>query len=88
MKNLIKAASLALALVAAPMAAQAAERVVFDFGNVAFGYSDGYWDRDHHWHRWHHKSDWQRYRHDYRDHAYDYRHDRDHDHGWRDPYWH
>ena len=29
-----------------------AANVTFDLGDVAIGYSDGYWDRDHHWHKW------------------------------------
>ena len=93
MKLPSKAIVIALCLGFAPFGgAQAETRVVMDFGNVAFGYSDGYWDRDHQWHRWHHQSDWRRYRHDYREHAYGWRHDRDrddHDKGWRehDRYW-
>ncbi len=83
-----KAALLAAALALAPCASFAASHVVVDFGNVAFGYSDGYWDRDHHWHHWRHHDDWVRYHEQYRDHAYDWRHDRDHDKGWHDPYWH
>jgi hypothetical protein len=50
-------AALVAALLAAsaltPMtAAHAAVTVQFDAGNVAFGYSDGYWDRSKQWHRW------------------------------------
>lgn len=50
-------AALVAALLAAgsltPLAttAHAAVSVQFDSGNVAFGYSDGYWDRSHQWHR-------------------------------------
>jgi len=84
-----KSALVALALAAVPFTAQAGTHVVFDFGNVAFGYSDGYWDRDHRWHRWHHYRDWERYRRDYREHSYYRRHDHYRDHGWRehDRYW-
>ena len=89
MKSVFKSILVALALaISSPFAAQAAERVVVDFGNVAFGYQDGYWDRGHHWHHWRHHRDWERYREEQREHAYEWRHDRDHDHGWHDPYWH
>jgi len=89
MKLSSKAALIALALSIVPLSARAAERVVIDFGNVAFGYSDGYWDHDRHWHRWHHHRDWDRFREERREHAYEWRHDRDHDQGWRDNdrYW-
>jgi hypothetical protein len=26
--------------------------VSFNLGDVAIGYTDGYWDHDHHWHKW------------------------------------
>jgi hypothetical protein len=89
MRLSLKTALIALPLALLPLSAQASSRVVLDFGNVAFGYSDGYWDRDHHWHRWHHHRDWDHYRHEYREHAYDRRHDHDRDRGWHDNdrYW-
>ena len=37
--------------------ANAAVTVGFDIGNVALGYSDGYYDNDHHFHRWAHRAD-------------------------------
>ena len=85
----VKAALVALSLAALPLSAQASEHVTIDFGIIAFGYNDGYWDRNHHWHHWRHHSDWERYRAEQREHAYEWRHDRDHDHGWRDNdrYW-
>ena len=85
----MKAALIALSLSVVPFTAQAGERIEIDFGAIAFGYSDGYWDHDHHWHRWHHHSDWERYREERREHAYEWRHDRDRDHGWHehDRYW-
>ena len=82
-------ALVALSLMAMPLTAQAGTSVGIDFGNIAFGYTDGYWDHDHHWHRWRHHADWERFREERREHAYEYRHDHDHDHGWHDNdrYW-
>jgi hypothetical protein len=57
--------------------------VSVDFGNVAFGYQDGYWDNGHAWHQW---SD-DRHRQSYRNHRgnryNDWKHDRDGGDGWR-----
>jgi hypothetical protein len=54
-----------------------------DFGNVAVGYQDGYWDNGRTWHQW---SD-DRHRQNYRNHRgnrySDWNHDRDGDDGWR-----
>jgi len=52
------------------------------FGNIAFGYRDGYWDNGHQWHRWSQDRDYQ----DYRSHGssyHDWNHDRDRDNGWQ-----
>ena len=89
MKLSSKIALVTLSLAFLPVGAQAASRVVVDLGTIAFGYSDGYWDRDHRWHRWRHHRDWDRYREERREHAYEWRHDRDRDHGWHDHdrYW-
>jgi hypothetical protein len=51
--------------------------VSIQFGNVAIGYRDGYWDRDHRWHRWDNDRDYR----DYRDHDGSNYHDWDHDRG-------
>jgi hypothetical protein len=84
-----RAALLGFSLVfLAPVASQAGTRVVVDFGGIAFGYEDGYWDRDHRWHDWDRREDWDRYRQEQREHAYAWRHDRDRDMGWHDAYWH
>jgi hypothetical protein len=57
-------------------------------GGVAFGYSDGYWDRDHHWHAWRNHEEAARFQAENRAHYYNYKHDRDKDHGWHnDRYW-
>ena len=56
MRTIFKSAVVMLALVGAPLgaipAANAAVGVTFDIGNVAIGYSDGYYDNDHNWHPW------------------------------------
>jgi hypothetical protein len=88
MRTSKKAALLAFSLLfAAPLGARAETRVTVDLGGIAFGFEDGYWDRDHRWHDWERRGDWERYRSEYREHAYAWRHDRDRDMGWHDPYW-
>jgi hypothetical protein len=83
-------AALVAALLAAgsltPLAttAHAAVSVHFDSGNVAFGYSDGYWDRSHQWHRWPNtaaRTDWRTQN---RGHYYGHSHSHDHASGWRE----
>jgi hypothetical protein len=80
------AAAVAICSVAAimPSATRAEVSISIDPGVIAFGYSDGYWDRDHHWHRWHNRQDARWYRAHYGEHYYNRRHDRDHDAGWRE----
>ena len=61
-------------------------------GGIAFGYQDGYWDRQRNWHAWRNHDEHERWRTANREHYYDRRHDHDrHDHnkGWRehDRYW-
>ena len=58
-------------------------------GGIAFGYSDGYWDRAHNWHAWENEQAMNTYRTANRDHYYEYKHDRDPDAGWREKemYW-
>ncbi len=97
MKHLITGAALALALAlaGAPLIASTAPvSAAVDFsialGNAAFGYSDGYWDRDHHWHAWRNKDEARWFRDHMADHYYDVRHDRDRkdrDQGWRRERW-
>jgi hypothetical protein len=53
------------------------------FGDVAFGYRDGYWDNGHRWHRWNNSRDYRDYRDHHRGNYYDWNHDRDRDNGWR-----
>lgn len=54
---------------------------------VAFGYNDGYWDREHRWHAWRNREEMARWREANREHFYDRRHDREHDMGWRSERW-
>ena len=82
-------AALVAALLAAgsltPLATTArAATVHFNSGSVAFGYSDGYWDRSHHWHRWPTttaRTDWRAHN---REHYYGRSHRHDHASGWRE----
>ena len=57
--------------------------VQIDYGNVAFGYRDGYWDNGHRWHRWNNDHDFQGYRGHQGNNYHDWNHDRDGDHGWK-----
>lgn len=61
-------------------AARAAVGISFDIGNVAVGYSDGYYDHDHHWHRWAHHADMQRWQHEHASDWHNWRHDDRHHH--------
>jgi hypothetical protein len=55
------------------------------FGDVAFGYRDGYWDRNHTWHAWRTSADYKSYRDMHGSNYHDWNHDRDSDNGWHDP---
>jgi hypothetical protein len=57
--------------------------VQIDFGTVAFGYRDGYWDNGHQWHRWHNDGEYRSYRDHQGSNYHDWNHDRDHDMGWQ-----
>lgn len=90
MKKLLLAAAMATGVTfamagAAPAAyAQESFRFSFDTGNVAFAYSDGYWDHDRRWHKWRNAREAREYR---RRHAHNYshwRHTRERNMGWRD----
>ncbi len=52
------------------------------FGNVAYGYNDGYWDNNHSWHRWSNDSEYRNYR-QHGSNYHDWHHDRDRDNGWQ-----
>jgi hypothetical protein len=58
--------------------------ISIDPGGIAFGYRDGYWDRDHRWHGWRNEDEANWYRSHYREHYYDRRHEEEREHGWRD----
>ena len=66
--------------------AEARDRFVFSFdaGNVAFAYSDGYWDRDRRWHRWRDRDEARWYRRHYAHDYWDRPHARAYAMGWRD----
>lgn len=53
------------------------------FGDVAFGYSDGYWDNGHRWHAWRNADEARGYRSHSGSNYHDWHHDRDGGHmGW------
>ena len=54
----------------------------FNFGTVAVGYSDGYWDNNHRWHRWRNNQEQSRYRAIQGANYYGMRHDRARNNGW------
>lgn len=94
MRRLIQGSLIAFALVTAPLIASSPSFAAADFsislGNAAFGYSDGYWDRDHQWHAWRSKDEQRYFQTHYRDHYVAERHDRDRndrDQGWRSERW-
>ena len=90
MKNLIlatvAAATLAVGAVGVSASASARDTFAFSFdtGNVAFGYSDGYWDHDHNWHRWRDAREARMFREQNRERYWHRRHDRERNAGWRD----
>jgi hypothetical protein len=54
------------------------------YGNVAYGYQDGYWDHSHHWNQWRDQDEMNRYRKVEHNQYHDWKHDRDQDQGWHD----
>ncbi len=55
----------------------------FDTGNVAYAYSDGYWDSGHTWHKWRNAQEAREYRARFSDHYTAHAHTRDKNQGWR-----
>jgi hypothetical protein len=53
-----------------------------EFGNVAFGYNDGYWDNGRVWHHWNNGEESRRYRLHSPANYHDWHHDRDSNQGW------
>ena len=84
----IKAVFLSLAI-AAGSSALAGCVVAPGGGEVAFGYNDGYWDREHHWHGWGDAQQAARFRDSNGTHFYNRNHDQDRNAGWNDNdrYW-
>ena len=87
MKSIITASLLAASfafpplLIAAPAQAQT---IVFDVGNVGYGYRDGYVDRDRRYYRWRNADDARNYRSRYRDYYVYENYDRNrHHHAYR-----
>jgi hypothetical protein len=81
MKRMLLAALAVSTLVGvANVPAASAAGISINFGNVATGYSDGYWDSGHKWHAWR-RGELARYRTEHRDTYHSYRHNdkRDHD---------
>jgi hypothetical protein len=93
MRRPIKAALLTLALaggafaVTQPGHAQNVSVAVGPAGGIAFGYSDGYWDRGHAWHPWRNAEEAAAWRAENRAHYFEWRHDRDPGMGWREERW-
>src|ERR1700722_8675547 len=55
-----------------------------NYGNVAYGYQDGYWDHHHAWHAWRNQEEMDHYRAMQGNRYNDWHHDRDPDQGWHD----
>lgn len=94
MRKLVQGSLIAFALVTAPLITAAPAFAAVDFslslGNAAFGFSDGYWDRDHHWHTWRNRDEQRYFQTHYGEHYMAERHDRDRrdrDQGWRNERW-
>jgi len=80
MHTSMKCVAVALLLSVSAGVANAAVSVGFDIGNVAIGYSDGYYDNGHHWHRWAHRDDLAAYRGAHADSYHEWRHNDKHHH--------
>jgi hypothetical protein len=80
---LISAVSGVAAIAVAPPAL-AQVGISVNFGDVAIGYRDGYYDSHHHWHHWKHNDDYKSYMKAHPENYHDYGHndrDRHDDHG-------
>lgn len=86
MKLILKATLIASALAILPLSAavpaSARAAVSFNFGNIAVGYRDGYWDNGHRWHRWSNHRDAVHYRAHYQGNYHNTYHYRAHNNGW------
>ncbi len=61
---------------------RSATSVSFQFGDVAYGYRDGYWDNSHRWHKWRNRGDHDSYRNHQGNNYRDGDHDRYRGQGW------
>lgn len=93
MNRTVEVAFVALVLLGSSLGtalpAAAEVNISVDPGSIAFGYSDGYWDRDHHWHAWRNRNDAEWYRSHDAQHYVDRRHDQEREQGWHgeDRWW-
>ena len=83
MNKFLKIGIVSAVLAGAP-AMVLAQSVTFDVGNVAIGYSDGYWDRGHAWHAWEQPAHRDTYRAAKGTEFHEWNHDRDKDMGWHE----
>lgn len=86
MHRSLKAAMFALAVTGAAVGVAHADSITFNAGDVAIGYSDGYWDRGHVWHNWARDEDRAAYRGAKNAEFHEWKHDRDKDMGWHEPH--
>ena len=84
MPSILKTGVLALALAGGLSGIAYADSITFSTGNVAIGYSDGYWDRQHAWHEWRRTEDRRAYQAEKNAEYHEWRHDRDRDMGWHE----
>ena len=77
-------ASLVSVTASAPAFAADAFSFSFDTGAVRFGYSDGYWDNDHHFHKWRNAREAREFRARFGDRYQALKHTRAKNAGWRD----
>lgn len=89
MRNIAKVGLVALALTGGALLSTGeamADNVTVGVSSngIAFGYSDGYWDREQKWHNWRNEQEAARWRRGNREHYFDRKHNDEHDEGWRD----
>jgi hypothetical protein len=88
MRKILAASALVVSLAGLAFAtsngAMAQANVSFDVGNVAIGYSDGYWDRGHVWHQWAQPAHRDAYRTARGAEYHEWNHDREKDMGWHE----
>ena len=80
-KAALLVSTLALSLTAVAAPAMARSSVSIDFGNIALGYRDGYYDNGHRYHHWDRRKA-EAYRTRYNDNYRDMRHNHDHNRSW------